>query len=113
MGILSELLIRTDNENERDKWVATLDELQKAARQLATKKVYWFKTGCYSPCFVLRSFEHINCVEIQPRPIDKLKQHKTFKLYSKKCQKLRFPVHYAKMQICYTYMYMYTCIINA
>uniref|UniRef100_A0A1X7VNS0 non-specific serine/threonine protein kinase n=1 Tax=Amphimedon queenslandica TaxID=400682 RepID=A0A1X7VNS0_AMPQE len=38
VGILSELLIRTDNENERDKWVATLDELQKAARQLATKK---------------------------------------------------------------------------
>ena len=39
VGILSELLIRTDNENERDKWVATLDELQKAAKQLATKKV--------------------------------------------------------------------------
>jgi serine/threonine-protein kinase MRCK len=37
IGIHSELLVRTDNEADRDKWVATLEELQKAAKQSSNK----------------------------------------------------------------------------
>ena len=32
-GITSEVLVLTENETERDRWLATLEELQKAAKQ--------------------------------------------------------------------------------
>ena len=39
MGIYSDILIRTESETDRDKWVATLEELQKAAKQSSNKMV--------------------------------------------------------------------------
>ncbi len=55
-SLRSEALILTDNEAERDRWVATLEELQKAAKQSSNQMVsgYGLKTWLHPISHPLR-----------------------------------------------------------
>ena len=45
----SDILIRTESETDRDKWVATLEELQKAAKQSPNKLVMTLSQDGFHP----------------------------------------------------------------